>query len=489
MTAKVIHATLAGALLLIPAACATNPVTGERQLALISESQEIELGRQAAQEAEQSIGLVDDAALQEYVHGIGTALARTSERPGLPWTFRVVDDPTPNAFALPGGFIFVTRGLLNLMDSEAELASVLGHEIGHVTARHSVTQISRQQLAQLGLGIGGILVPEIQPFGQALGAGLQLLFLKHGRDAERQADELGFKYAGTQKYDLREMGDVFAALQRYGDRQEGRSALPSWLATHPAPEERIETARQRVATLGAQPAAGRLGRVEYLDQIDGLVFGENPRDGFFRDNVFYHPELRFRMDVPQGWQTANLPRAVIAASPQGSAVIQLTLAGQMTPAQAAQRFVSESGVRALRSTRETINGNPAVVTTFEAQTEAGVVGGYIAHLSHDDRTYQILTYSTAAVLGQAQQIFSAVIGSFAPVTDRSILDMQPRRIDIVRLSRDLSLESFQQAYPSSIPLEMLAIINQVPSTSAILQSSTLVKRVVGDNATTAGRRE
>ena len=162
-------------------ACATNPVTGERQLALISESQEIAMGREAAQEAEASIGLVDDAGLQTYVKNIGAKLAASSERPALPWTFGVVDDPTPNAFALPGGFIYVTRGMMNLMDSEAELASVLGHEIGHVTARHAVTMISRQQLTQLGLGLGGVLFPDIGPATQALGAGMQLLFLRYGR--------------------------------------------------------------------------------------------------------------------------------------------------------------------------------------------------------------------------------------------------------------------------------------------------------------------
>jgi predicted Zn-dependent protease len=482
------RAVMAAMILVALPACATNPITGERQLTLISETQEIQLGREAAEEAEQSIGLVDDVTLQAYVERIGSALAKTSERPELPWTFRVVDDPTPNAFALPGGFIFVTRGLLNLMDSEAELASVLGHEIGHVTARHSVTQISNQQLAQFGLGIGGILVPEIQPFGQALGAGLQLLFLKYDRDAERQADELGFKYARAHGYDLAEMADVFEALQRYGDRQEGRSALPSWLATHPAPQERIERARQRAAGLGAQPPNARLGRAEYLGQIDGLVYGENPRQGFFRESVFYHPELRFQMNMPDEWQTANLPRAVVAASPQQNAVIQLTLAGQMPPAQAAEQFLSQAGVRALRSTRETIHGNNAVVSAFEAQTPSGIVGGYVAHVSHRGRTYQILSYSTAAVLAQVQPLFAGVIGSFQPLTDPSILDVQPRRIDIVRLSRELSLESFQQAYPSSIPLEMLAIINQVPSPSAVLEPSTLVKRVVGENVTNATTR-
>src|SRR5687767_101561 len=129
-------------------ACATNPVTGRRQLALISESQEINMGRQGSVEVEQSIGLVQDQALQEYVQRVGATMAAVSERPQLPWQFRVLDDAQPNAFALPGGYIYITRGLLGLMDSEAELASVLGHEIGHVTARHSVSMISRAQLTQ-----------------------------------------------------------------------------------------------------------------------------------------------------------------------------------------------------------------------------------------------------------------------------------------------------------------------------------------------------
>jgi len=126
------------ALSFMVAACATNPVTGKRELSLVSEQQEIQMGQEGAQQVAQEIGLINDQALQQYVQGIGAAIAAKSERPNLPWTFRVVDDPSPNAFALPGGFIFVTRGLLGLMNNEAELASVVGHEIGHVTARHSV---------------------------------------------------------------------------------------------------------------------------------------------------------------------------------------------------------------------------------------------------------------------------------------------------------------------------------------------------------------
>ena len=143
------------------------------------------MGRDADQDIVQSLGLVEETGWQEYVQALGERMARQSERPNLPWTFQVVDDPVVNAFALPGGFIYVTRGILGHFSSEAELAGVLGHEIGHVTARHSVNQISRAQLAQLGLGVGTILAPELAPWAQAAEAGLGLLFISYGRDDER----------------------------------------------------------------------------------------------------------------------------------------------------------------------------------------------------------------------------------------------------------------------------------------------------------------
>src|SRR3954462_3573375 len=183
--------------------CARNPVTGKSELSLVSESQEIQMGKQGAQEVAQSIGLYDDANAQAYVAEIGKRMAAESERPNLPWEFHVVDDATVNAFALPGGFIYVTRGLLTYMTNEAELAGVMGHEVGHVTARHSAQQITKAQFAQLGLGIGSILSPTFRQFGQLAGVGAQLLFLKFGRDDERQADELGFKYMLADGYDAR----------------------------------------------------------------------------------------------------------------------------------------------------------------------------------------------------------------------------------------------------------------------------------------------
>jgi predicted Zn-dependent protease len=467
--------------LLLPAvwlaACATNPVTGERQLALISESQEIQMGAEAAQQVEASIGLVEDAALQSYVQQLGATLARDSERPSLPWSFKVVDDPTPNAFALPGGYIFVTRGLLTLMRSEAELAGVLGHEIGHVTARHSVTMISRAQIAQLGLGIGSILSPTIARFGDLAGGGLSLLFLKYGRDAERQADDLGFRYALEKGYDVRDMVNVFAQLQRVGEAT-GQSPLPSWLATHPYPEERIQRIQAMIAEL-PQPLDQMRRSVEpFMQRINGLVYGENPRAGFFQGGLFLHPDLRFRVQFPQGWATQNLAQSVSAISQQQDAIMQLTLAPG-TETQAANTFFGSQGIAASNVARTTINGLPAVSGYFQAQTQDGIrIAGVAAFINLDNRTYQILAYTPSTQMQRYDPIFRSAIGSFARLTDPQALNVQPNRIAIVRTTQAMTLAQFNQQFPSVIPVPELALINQLAGATTTIPSGMQMKRVV-----------
>ena len=464
--------------------CATNPATGEREITLVSEAQEIQLGRQAAQEVEQTLSFVEEDALQAYVQRLGAQLAAASERPDLPWSFRVVDDPSPNAFALPGGFIYITRGMINLLDSEAELVAVLGHEIAHVTARHSAQAITRQQIAQLGVGVGSVFVPQVAALGDALGGGLQLLFLKYGRGAERQADELGFRYTLEQGYDVREFDDIFASLQRLGELEE-RSALPSWLATHPAPAERIREAQERLTAMGGGPPEARLGRAEFLGQIDGLVFGENPRNGFFREGVFYHPDLRFRFALPRDWKTQNLARAVMAVSPRNDAAVQLTLAQQQGAAQALRAFLSQQGIQAGQTARETVNGIPVAYGYFQAQTQQGVLRGLVAYLEYGGRTYQLVSYAPAAAFGQYETLFRQILQSFAPLADPQILNIQPDRIDIVRLDRNMNLAEFNRRFPSAVPLERLVVINQVADANEELPAGTLVKRVVAGSATPA----
>src|SRR6267154_1262989 len=272
--------------------CVRNPATGKLQLDLLSESQEVEMGKQAAQQVEQTMGTVKDPKLEAYVTRLGQSLAKQTTRPNLPWQFHVVEDASVNAFALPGGPIFVTRGILGTLNSEAELAGVMGHECGHVAARHSATQMSKAQVAQIGLGLGSILSPTVASVGQVAGAGLQVMFLKFSRDDESQADKLGLAYMANDGYDARQMLGVFKTLGRVS-KLAGGGKLPQWLETHPDPENRLSATEQRLKEIKHDFAGAKVGREEYLQLVDGLVYGEDPRQGFFKGQLFVHPELKF----------------------------------------------------------------------------------------------------------------------------------------------------------------------------------------------------
>jgi predicted Zn-dependent protease len=457
--------------------CAVNPVTGQRQFVLMTEGQEIAMGREYDPQITAELGLYPDSALQAYVHELGTRMAAASERPHLPWTFRVLDDPLVNAFALPGGFIYVPRGILAHFNSEAELAAVIGHEIGHVTARHSVSRLSTQQLAQLGLAVGTVLRPELELAAGLAGAGLGILFLKHGRDDERQADDLGLRYMVHAGYDPHQMPGIFSMLEAVGEASGGTRA-PEWLATHPNPGNRRERILEQIAALPDGPGERRVGREEFLRLIDGMVFGENPREGFFRNNRFDHPDLRFRFTFPDGWTTANQKQAVLAVSPGRDAVVQITLARQPTPDAAAREFLGQQGITPGRSARGRINGFPAVEAEFAASTDGGPVRGHVAFLQDDDRVYRILAYAAQARWPGYEAAALRAIRSFERLTDAASLAVQPLRIEIVRLPRAMTLEQFAREYPSPLPLAQLALLNGVAA-DARLDGGSMVKRVVG----------
>ena len=251
---------------LVLSTCATNPVTGKKELSFVSESQEIQMGKENAAAVKQQMGVYPDSAVQKYVSSIGLELAHASERPNLPWEYTVIDDPVVNAFALPGGFIFITRGILTYMNSEAEMATVVGHETGHVTARHSVQQMTQEQLAQVGLLAGAIASKQVASHLGELTAGLGVLFLKYSRDHEAQADELGFKYALHDQYDVREMANMFRTLQRVG----GGGKIPEWQSTHPDPGNRIQAVQQRLTKVTLPPNL-KVNRDKYLSIIDGMT--------------------------------------------------------------------------------------------------------------------------------------------------------------------------------------------------------------------------
>jgi len=460
--------------------CSTNPATGQRQLSLIGEEQEVAMGREADQQISQAMGLYPDEELQRYVNAVGQRLAAESERPNLPWTFRVIDDPTVNAFALPGGYIYLTRGIMTYFNNEAEMASVLGHEIGHVTARHSVEQLSRQQLAGLGLGIGMILSPELREFGDLAQTGMGLLFLKYGRDDERQADSLGLRYMVREDYDPSQMPNVFETLARVSDASGGQR-LPGFLSSHPDPQARAQRIRGALGDAENQTAVARVAREDYLGRLDGTVFGEDPRQGFFEGNTFYHPELRFSLRFPNGWKTVNQRTAVAAISPKEDAVVVLQHANASSPEAAAREFFNQQGLRAGRAQARNLNGLDSVSGQFEVprqQQGAADIAGIATFVEHRDTVYQIIGYTTENRWRSYGSALDGSLASFGRVTDRRILDVEPARIDIVRLDRAMTLREFQQRYNRSADLQELALINQL-GTNTRLEAGSQVKRLVG----------
>lgn len=458
--------------------CASNLATGERHVNLISEAQEIDMGREADAQIIAGLGLHPDSALQRYVQELGASLAGKSERPQLPWTFRVIDDPAVNAFALPGGFIYVTRGLMAHVMNEAQLAAVIGHEIGHITAKHSVYRMSEQQLTQLGLGIGMMVKPDLARYGDYVNAGLGLLTLKFSRDDEKQADHLGVRYMVRAARDPREMIEVLDMLGRVtADADGGR--VPEWLATHPTPANRSELLQNELDTLMVDPATLTVNQNGYLRLLEGMVFGPDPRQGYFRDNHYYHPELEFDFTFPLNWNTANLREGVVAVSENQEAVIQITMSPQPSAAEAARAFVGLDGVQAERQEAATINGLPVVFARFSAQDGEQSLRGRAMFVDLQGRTYQLLGYTTEQRWPAYESVTTTALHSFRHVTDPAVLRVQPARLTILTVGQRVSLDQLAQQHSSPVLLDILALINQT-STAAQFNAGDHVKLVIGD---------
>jgi len=463
--------------LVLGAACAVNPATGQKELVLVSESQEIQMGLDADPGIITSLGLDPDSGRQRYVRALGTRLASTSERPNLPWTFRVIDDPAVNAFAIPGGHVYVTRGILAHLNSEAELAGVMGHEIGHVTARHSVTQMSQQQVAQLGLVLGSVIAPKLQRYAGAASQGLGLLFLKFSRDDESQADYLGYRYMRRQHYDGRQMPQVFTLLDRV--TQASGSRVPDWLATHPNPGNRLEAINRDIAATPKQSLGTLVNREVYLRAIDGIVYGDNPRDGYVRNGEFVHPDLRFRISFPAGWTVQNGRDAVQAISPQQDAVLQLSVPSQPTPEQAATAFFAQQGVSGTPA-RVNLHGLPATTGEFTATDDQGaVVAGRVSYIAYEGSVYQVLAMTSQAGWPGVRDVAWRSTTSFDRLTDPAVLAAQPWHVQVVTVPRTMTVEEFARTYPGPVPVATVALVNNVDPTYRFAAGS-LAKRIVGD---------
>ena len=443
--------TLRLLLLLLPlvGGCATNPVTGDQDIVFMSEQQEIDIGRQTHAEVIKVFGEYDDPELQRYVQEIGRRLAAHSHRPELIYRFTVLDSKDINAFALPGGYIYITRGLLAYLNDEASLAAVLGHEIGHVTARHAVQQYSAAQLANIGATLGAILVPGLNnpAAGQLVNVVGTAILRGYGREHELEADHLGAVYMARSGYDPQRILDVLGVLkdqQQYAAeiaRQEGRepSSYHGLFATHPDNDTRLQ---EVVGTAKSLQTAGEpvIGREQFLNLIDGLVYGDSARDGIVRGNTLYHADLGFALKFPRDWRIDNRPTQVIATAPGGAARMILQaedLGKRMSPREYVLERLRPDNIS--NDNQFSINGLPAYTLITQIHTDRGRQPARVTTILFRDKAYTLIGVSDDDRLETSlDRTFLQSARSFHGLTPNERLLARPLRLAVIEPDADSS---------------------------------------------------
>jgi predicted Zn-dependent protease len=464
--------------------CVKDPITGRRDLMLMTESQEIAMGQQSDPEVAAFFGVYDDAKLQNFINEKGQAMAAVCQRPSLKYQFKIVDSPVVNAFAVPGGYVYFTRGIMAHLNNEAEFAGVLGHEIGHIAARHSAKQYTKSMLAQIGLVAGSALSPTFAQYANLAQQGVGLLFLKFGRDDESQADRLGVEYSSKVGYDAREMGYFFSTLDRLST-VNGAAEVPTFLSTHPNPVDR----ERKVGKLAldwrekiANPQNLKVSRDSYLRMIDGIIYGEDPKQGFVENNVFYHPVLKFQFPVPAQWVVQNTPQQVQMGDKDGNAVIMFTLAEGNSLDNAAQSLLQKYQLTLRESRRETVNGLSAIamIADQQAQQTQGQqaqqgVRTLVYLIQYGGNIYTMIGATSQKYFSAYGNTFQSTMQGFAELKDPEKLMREPERVRIKTVEQTAPLSTILSFY--KIPdkrLEEVAVMNGMKLDQTVAKG-TLIK--------------
>ena len=418
--------------------CAVNPVTGKKEFMLLSKDQEVAMGKEADPEIIAAYGLYPSNELQQFIENKGQAMAKISHRPELQYEFKILNTPVVNAFAVPGGYVYFTRGIMAHLNSEAEFAGVLGHEIGHVAARHSAKQYSRAMAAQLGIAVGSLVSKEFAQFSDIATTGAGLLFLKYGRDAERQSDKLGVEYSTKTGYDAHAMANFFTTLDRMsGSDQE----LPVFLSTHPDPGERRENVDDLADKWQKKDSRQQyiINRNNYLKRIDGIIYGEDPREGYVEGQVFYHPEMKFYYPVPSGWKVENTPQQVNMLSPSNDAIIILGLSQKQSLDDAASELVSQYNLEVSSTDRMQIHGLDAANMIASQSSQGQVLHLSIYLIHYNNLIFQFISATTPDNFSQLRPITDRTARGFNKLTDPSKINVRPHHIAIKEANTTTSL--------------------------------------------------
>lgn len=482
---KIILSSLVVSSFIFLNACSVNPVTGKKQVVFMSTEQEIAMGKEADPQIVAEYGLYENAALQSFITQKGKQMAAISHRPEINYEFKIVDSEILNAFAVPGGYVYFTRGIMAHFNNEAEFAGVLGHEIGHITARHTVAQQRNSILSQIGLVGAMIVAPDLAQFGEQASQGLGLLLLKFGRDAERESDRLGVEYSSKIGYDAQQMAGFFNTLER--SRPAGSEELPDFLSSHPNPGDRNTT----VAALATEWKTklnltnAQINRNSYLQRIEGLVYGEDPKQGFVENNVFYHPELKFQFNVPANWGFKNSPQMVQMAPKDGKAVMNMTLIPSKSLQEAASNMLQQNGLKAVESKEITVNGLKAISIIADQapqqnqqqQTQQQAIRTLSYIIQYGTNYYHIMGITHLNDFNTYGQQFQATMQSFKQLTDATKLAKKPERIRIKTVATTATLDQILRGFKMDAKrLEELAVLNGMKLTDKVAKG-TLIKTI------------
>ncbi|MBS7808822.1 M48 family metalloprotease [Variovorax sp. PCZ-1] len=474
-----------------------NPVTGQQERSVMSEADEVREGAKAHQEILKEYGVLKNDRIQNYVNDIGQRLAKLSHRNQLKWTFTVLDSPEINAFALPGGYVYMTRGIMAYLDSEADLAGVIGHEIGHVTARHGAQRATRQQDAALVGLLGNVLGAVLdakggggigQQIGEVAGMAAAGRVAKYGREQELQADGLGAEYLSRVNYDPRNMIDVIRVLkdqERFAvevARAEGRPAPQggnSWLASHPSNDQRLESINKIAAQYQANKNYADEGRIRYLQIIDGMAFGESPEQGLTRGRNFYHSTLNFAMTAPTGWRIVNEEEQLTIVNPAGDAALIV----QLAPPNAGRNHeeIIRNVVKPVsgRAERYTLNGLQATHFNGAVQAQGGqrAVELTVATGAGGQNFLMIYAGKDAATVQRNRSFLRETEGSFRGMSAQDTAAAKPWVLRTTALPRGGFADLARTAPMTTLPEQQLKLMNGVYSTGTV-QPGALVKMVV-----------
>lgn len=427
--------------------CAVNPVTGKKQFMLMSEEQEIAMGANYDPSVIATFGLYEDEDLQRFITEKGTEMAKISHRPNLDYHFRILDSPVVNAFAVPGGYIYFTRGILAQFNSEAEFIGVLGHELGHVTARHSASQQSKQQLGQIAL-IGGLVIsPEFRYFADYAMQGMQLLFLKFSRDNETESDRLGVEYSSKIQYDAKKMADFFLVLKEMQLNSE-QGGVPTFFSTHPDPGDRYNSVHNEAKEWqdSLKYSNWQVNRETYLKRIDGIVYGEDPRQGFVESNSFYHPELKFKFPYPKDWKLINTPLQVQIAPEDGKAIIILSLSEKNNLDQAVDANIEALNLKVVERKSLEVSGLPAISLDSKQIPEGtqsntqDTIRLQSYFIQHDQKIYIFHGVTFDSIYDNYRDAFTSTMANFSRLTDPNKLNKKPQRIRIKQVQQSGSVK-------------------------------------------------